>query len=75
MAIINDNPDIETDICHTPLEARRREEMKIRRISFGFFRVPGGPVKPETCDNCQIELGSNRYRLNGQRLCRSCFLK
>lgn len=75
MPRIHDNPDVETDRCHTPLEHRRREEMKIRRVHMGFFRVATEPLKPILCLKCKKDVTHISHSVvNSRHMCWECKL-
>lgn len=42
----------EIDKTYTPLEKRRREEMRLYNTRYGFFRVANGPVEDRLCMRC-----------------------
>lgn len=64
MPILKDHPE-EMDTCYTPLEERRRSEMKIRRIRYGFHRVVTEPVDFPTCVECGNKIYGESIIIDG----------
>jgi len=46
----------EENRTYTPLEKRRREEMRLKPVRYGFFRVTTEPVQFPQCANCGKEI-------------------
>jgi len=60
------------DHVSTPLEKRRRSEMKIRDVRYGFFRV-GQKVDKVKCTTCKKDItGTSYYKVNGVSFCWDC---
>lgn len=62
---MKDHP-AEMDITHTPLEARRRSEMRVKSTQYGFYPVPNGPLDPLVCANCGLEITGEALNINGR---------
>lgn len=74
MPKILDDPNKETDVCHTPLEEKRRSVMRLRNVSFGFFRVATEPIPREVCSSCSKDItGVPHTIVDGKRFCKSCY--
>ena len=72
MAIIQDDWQKEQDTCYTPLEQRRRSEMKVRTVRMGFFRV-GQAQRKIKCTTCRKDITNTPHRaVNGVHYCNGC---
>jgi hypothetical protein len=65
MPILSDNDRVETDRCYTPMEHRRREEMHLVRMKYGFFRVAKERVHALQCARCHRDIDGQALRING----------
>ena len=61
------------DECFTPLESRRRSEMKIRNVRFGFFRVATEPIEQIYCTCSKNITNISHIKVNGVHICNSCY--
>ena len=73
MPILKDHK-AEMDMTYTPLEKRRREEMHLQNVRFGFFRVVTEPTKAILCSSCKKDITGICYTIvDGIPFCKSCY--
>lgn len=58
-----------------PEETRRREDMRIRDVRYGFFRVATEPIPTKKCDWCDKEIIGASFSLNGVPYHFDCYFK
>lgn len=51
---------------NTPYAKQRREEMRLRTVRYGFFRVVKEPVQPFLCFKCGHEIHGERLMIDGK---------
>jgi len=56
----------EENRTYTPLEKRRREEMRLKPVRYGFFRVVKDEVKFPVCANCGKEIYGQSNVVDGR---------
>lgn len=53
----------------------RREEMRLVKVPYGFFRV-NREFSKEVCEECTKDIEDGiKYKKNKKRVCRTCFFK
>jgi hypothetical protein len=67
------SPREEMDKTYTPLEKRRREEMRLKPVRYGFFRVATEPTEFPKCVKCRTKLFGPHTVINGKHYCQACF--
>jgi hypothetical protein len=50
----------------------RHEEMRLKPMRYGFFRVPDGPKGNVLCTGCGKELNGPHTLINKQAFCSEC---
>lgn len=65
----------EINKTYTPLEKTRRDNMNLRDVKYGFFRVAKRPLDALLCDKCDKDIThKDHVKVNGVPLCWECKL-
>lgn len=62
------------DDTRTPLESRRRSDMSIRDVRYGFFKVVTEEIELPKCEKCGKEINGAALMVNGKVTHYSCGL-
>lgn len=65
MPRLEDHPS-EIDKTYTPMERRRREEMRLKDVKYGFFRVVKEAVAPPVCHKCSKNIYGQALVIDGK---------
>lgn len=68
----NSDNDFQGSNPDTPFHKRMRDDMSVRAVSYGFYKVATEPVHTPKCVRCNKELNGEAFKINGKLKCREC---